>query len=515
MKKTKLFSLMLAGVMLLTACGSGDVASSGSQGEAQGSEEKAYKDTLVVALASEPQNLDPTISTNAVNRQAEVNIFNTLVDLTPEGEIVPELATKWEQIDNYTIRFYLRDDVYFHNGEKLTAEDVKFSLHRLTAMGVNTSMYTAFDTENTEVVDELTIDVKMKEPFAAAYNFLAAPYAGIHCKKYVEEVGDDHVVRNPVGTGPFKLIEWRAGDALELERFDDYWGEKPTYSHLTMRFISEGTTRTIELETGGVDVIYNVPIADLERLKENDELNVIIGPGRRYTYCTINMKDPTFADERVREAILCALDMETIVENVYGDMATVADSIINPRIIGYHSMGVVEYNPERAKELLKEAGAENLSFTLKMNDDSTFIACAEIMANMWKQVGITCDVQVLEMATYTDQGARGEVQIGISSYSTASGDADQALQTWKTTYNGQIQGNDPKIDELLLKARQEWDYDQRMADYAEAIEYMWNTHYMIPIAFNNLAFATGDNVEGLECHPGEVPDLAKVVIYEK
>lgn len=506
MKMARRISLLLMLFVLVTsACAPRD-GQPGEDGDAS-----AISDTVVAALAEEPVNLDPQSNGLTTSRAVQKQIFNSLLDYGKNGELVPELATSWEQIDDLTVRFHLREGVYFHNGEEFTAEDVKFTMQRAAVTGPNKAMFEAY--EDFDIIDPHTIDFKLKYKFAPMFNYLASPYAAIHSKKHVEEVGDDRLLREPVGTGPFKFKEWKAGDRIILERNDEFWGEKAAYKRLDFRFITESAARIVELETGGVDIIYNVQPHDVARLEANKDVKVVSGMGRRYTYITLNMKDPIFSDPGVRYALACALDLDAIIDTVYTGMATVADSIVSPQIFGYKSMGIVPYDPDKARELLKEAGyGDGLHLVLKANDNPLFIQIAEIAQNMWKQVGVTVDTVILEMATYQDQGAAGEVQLGISSYSTSGGDPDQTLYLWRSEgYKGQLQGNDPKIDEMLLVARQEMDPELRKQRYAEAIEYMWNTHHHIPVAFNDVIYATRANIDGLVADIAENPVLANIV----
>ena len=498
-------------ISVLSACGSGGqgVNSSGS------GTETAHKEVLNVAIKGEPASLDPHMNTQLVSEAIRQEIFDFLVIKDENGDIQPSVAEKWEQIDDTTIRFYLRDDVVFHNGDPLTAEDVKFTLTRAGEKPGSSPLFGGVDGENSVVVDEYTIDVKMKEPMASIFNYLSAPEGALLPRRVLEEVGDDEFARHPIGSGPMKMKDWTTGTSIELERNDEYWGNKPTYKNLLFKFISEPANRTIELETGGVDIIYDVASNDIKRIEENEKLKIVSGTGLKYTYITLNMRDPVFEDARIREAIACALDIEAIVNNVYKGTASVADSVMSSNIFGYESQGEITYDPERAKTLLAEAGvADNLNITVMCSDDKVNVDILEIARNQWEAVGITADIQVMEYATFSEEEAAGRVQVGLSSFTASTGDPDQALGIWDSEYGGQLQGNDPYIDECLDTGRTIYDTEARAAHYAELQEYMWNTHYMIPLAYSDVVFATTDKVEGLQAHPGNDPYLANVVVYK-
>ena len=229
---TRVLASALAATMMLTAlagCGDGSSSgtsqsgSSGSSGSSASSGEGSVKDEVVVILRAEPSNIDPHGNTELVAMTTQVQIFETLVTKDQDGNIIPCLAESWEQIDERTTRFTLRDDVYFHNGEKLTAEDVVFTIQRAVEKPSSAAIFAAFDPENTKVVDERTVDVATTEPFAAVFNYLASTRGGIVCKKAVEEMGDDAFGRSPVGTGPFvfdfaKMDFRRDGGPVELSK---------------------------------------------------------------------------------------------------------------------------------------------------------------------------------------------------------------------------------------------------------------------------------------------------------
>lgn len=522
----KWFALLTTATLLLTACGSGGTANgsknsvpAGSQGSPEAGSSKnggdAYKDILSVAIRDEPSSLDPHLNTQLVSEAVRREIYDFLVVKDELGNLSPSLATSWENVDDTTIRFTLRDDVIFHNGEKMTAEDVRYTLVRASEKSGSAPLFQSIDTENTKVIDDVTLELKLKEPMAPIFNFLSSPEGGILSKKAVEELGDDEFGRNPVGSGPLKLKNWTTGTSIELERNDDYWGEKTTYQTLLIKFIAEPANRTIELETGGVDLIYDVSTNDIDRIKENQELRLVSGTGLKHTYISISMEDPVMKDIRVREALTYALDMESIVDAVFTGTAKTSDSVMSPNIFGYQSMEVNTYDPEQAKALLKEAGYENnLEITVKGYDNTQFVDILEIAQNMWKAVGVTAKVDIMEYAAFAEQEAAGEIQLGISAFTASSGDPDQALGLWKSGYGGVLQGNDAKIDEYLDRGRRLYDETERAALYQEAQKYMWDTHYMIPIAFLDVVYATTAKVENLECSPGNTPNLAKVVVYE-
>lgn len=505
--RIKLCVLMLCASMIFASCSNPDSKSNPGSPAPNTSKQ----DSLTVAIRAEPSTLDPHNSTALANFAVQRVVYDTLVAQDENGNIIPCLAEKWEVIDDLTIRFYLRNNVYFSNGEKLKAEDVRYSLERATKERGSASMFSAIDGQKTTVVNDLTVDVKTKYPFAPIYNYLASARGDIICKKAMEEVGPEKYARNPVGTGSFILKEWITGDSLKLEKNDNYWGGKPAYNKLTFRVITEPANRAIELETGGVDIIYDVASSDAVRLSENPKTNVVKGPGYKYSYITMNMSMKPFDDIRVREALTISLNMESIVNSVYKGSAKVADSLMAPTVFGYKKVGPYKYDPERAKQLLKESGYGNgLKVVLMTNEDRNFMDVAEIAQNMWSTVGIETEIQIIEQATLLSNAAKGTVTMGITSSTPTTGDPDHALMPWPSTYKSFLRINNPKIDEYLSKGKSTYDIEERKKVYNEAMEYMWSQYNMIPICFTDAVYAAGKHVENFECHPGNTPNLAKV-----
>lgn len=522
-KYRKMMALLLAASMALSACGgSAPAASSGSASASapaastsSAAEEKVPADTLRVVLNSEPSNIDPHNNTRLTSWAVQEEIFDKLVTKDEKGKILPDVATKWEQVDGTTWRFYLRDDVTFHDGSKLTAEDVAFSLKRACQASGSQTFFNSFDAEKIKAVDTYTVDVVTKQPFAAVLNYLAAARGAILCKAAVESMGDEAYGRAPVGSGPFKVSSWTTGDSIVLTRNEEYWGEKPAYSTLQFRFVTEASNRAIELETGGADIVYSVVANDAERLKSNNNVQIISGPAYQFVYVSFNMSDSTLSNQKLRQALVTAIDIPALVDAVYGTSAQVADSYMSPSVAGHATMPAKTYDPEKAKALLAEAGYPNgLELTIKLAEDSNFATMAEIVQAMWAEIGVTAKIESMEQATYLEQANAGQVQVAMASTNAVSGDPDNALMIWRTTAVNAIQACDPKIDAFLDAGGKEFDDIKRAQVYKEAQQYLWDMDYGVPVCFPNVTYGASKKVENLNCHPGSTPDLAKVVVYK-
>lgn len=518
-KVSKMIALLLIASMALTACGgSAPTASSSSAATVTSSstvEEKVPADTLRVILNSEPSNIDPHNNTRLTSWAVQEEVFDKLVTKDEKGNILPDVATKWEQVDNVTWRFTLREDVTFHDGSKLTAEDVVFSLQRACAAAGSQTFFVNFDASKIKAVDTYTVDVVTKQPFAAVLNYLASARGAILCKAAVTSMGDEAYGRAPIGSGPFKVSSWTTGDNIVLTRNEEYWGEKPAYSTLKFRFVTEASNRAIELETGGADIVYSIVANDAERLKTNSDVKIVSGPAYQFVYVSFNMSDPTLSNETLREALTAAIDVPSLVKAIYGESAQVADSYMSPNIAAHATMEAKTYDAAKAKELLAKAGyANGLELTIKLAEDSNFSTMAEIVQAMWAEIGVTTKIETMEQATYLEQANAGQVQVAMASTNAVSGDPDNALMIWRSTAVNAIQACDPKIDEFLNAGGAEFDPTARAAIYKEAQQYLWAKNYGVPVCFPNVTYGTSTKIENFECDPGSTPDLATVVIYK-
>ena len=523
MKKTKLFLAMVLGLCLLSGCaGKSDVPSDsggGGGGQAQSgetaAENAAVKDEVTVVLKGEPSNIDPHGNTELVAMTTQVQIFETLVKKDEEGNIVPGLAESWEQVDDKTIRFKLRDNVYFHNGEKMTADDVVYTIQRATKKPSSASIFASFDAENTKAVDELTVDVATKAPFAAVYNYLTSTRGGIVSKKAVEEMGDDQFGRSPVGTGPFAFDNWVSGTSITLKRNDNYWGEKPAYSTLTLKFITETANRALEIESGNADIVLDPDTGDLDRLAETDGLKVVSGDSYGMSYIVFSMDDKVLSDVRIRQALSLALDLDSLVETVYGNYATVSESVMPSTVFSYKSQGRHEYNVEKAKELLAEAGYGNgLTIELNLPNGSEQQNIGVIAQKMWKEIGVTANISTASTSEIIAAGRRGDNQVTIMAATYSTGDPGHALADFDTRSDGFFRPVDKKIDELLDKGSAAYDTAERAAVYEELQDYIYHQYYMIGVANKTVNYVITDKVQNFYCDPGDIPSFAGVTVTE-
>jgi ABC-type transport system substrate-binding protein len=292
--------------------------------------------TLTIALPVEPASIDAHIPTDSPSAMVTSHIFDTLYRWdSVSGQIVPHLATSATMSDDgMSWTLVLRDDVVFHNGLPFNAEVVKGSMERLFDPATAAPFAWILGiTESIDVVDEYTVRFNLSSPFAPFLSHLTHSGVAIVHPDVVAELGERHY-EEPVGTGPFRVVNWDRGNQVVLERFDGYWGEAPGIEQLIFRTVPEDTTRVAMLESGEVDVA-RVPAQDVARVDANPNVTVSNVSGVRTIFIYFNHTKEPFTDVRVRQAMNHAINMDEIADFVHGGTARPSDAAIAPGIFGY------------------------------------------------------------------------------------------------------------------------------------------------------------------------------------
>lgn len=386
------------------------------------------KDSMVVVLDREPVSLDPVDVFVNVKSMIDGNVYDTLLETDNEGNTVPGLAESWEQVDELTWKFTLREGVKFHNGDPLTAQDVLFSLKRVKESSVTRAKGAFMDLENSYAEGNVII-LKLTKPYAFVEAQLAYPQFSIVSEKAVTEGGDQYG-RNPVGTGPYRFVSWTAGDRIELTRNDEYWGNKSILKDLTFRIITESASRTIELESGGVDLVLAISSNDAARIAENPDTELVTRSSNSLRYVGFNCQKEGLSDVRVRQALNHATDVAVLREILYGlQTSGEAVSMVPEGMKGLNKdLTPYEYNPEKAKQLLTEAGyADGLEIEFMYLANSTNNMLAELLQALWGEVGVTLVLQPTESGALSSSLNKGEHMMCSAGTTFALGEAGDGL----------------------------------------------------------------------------------------
>lgn len=466
----------------------------------------AAAQTLIVAQGADPVTLDPQGQNDQPSARVRIQIYETLVGFDKDINIVPLLGESWEFVTPTQLEFKLRQGVKFHNGDEFTAEDVKYSIER-----VKNSATVAFLLEavsDVEVVDKYTVRINLAYPYTAILNHLAHPSTAIVNRRSIEEAGDNFGATVAVGTGPFIFKEWVSGSHVTLVRNDNYWGEPAKVQELIIRSIPEPTVRAIELETGGVDIAYNLDPMDEMRLTGMPGIVLDKYQELSTTYVGFNVQKPPLDNKLVRQAINYALDVDAAVDYIYTGLANKLNSPIPPNVWGYNpNIEGYNYDPEKARQLLAEAGyADGLKLSLWTNDNPLRMQIAEMFQANLADVGIEVDVQILPWATYLEETADGKHDMFILGWGTVTADADYGMYAlFHSSQHGDA-GNrtfysNPRVDELLDAGRRETDPEKRMAIYHEVQELIVEDAPWVFLINTSAVNGLRDYVEGFWPHP--------------
>ena len=309
------------------------------------------KDHLTVVQATEVITLDPQQTLGIDGTAVLRHVFNSLVFLDARGNIVPDLAERWEVAsDQVTWTFHLRKDVQFHDGSPFNAEAVRFTIERAIGPGSPASPAKRYLSviDRVEVVNDATVRIVTKGPSAPFLSNLAQVRAAIMSPSAVEKAGTN-VGHAPVGTGPFRLAEWRRGDKLVLERNDAYFGDKAGVRRIVYRTVPEAATRARQLETGEADIALRLSPFEAKRLGAKPGLEILRTVSIRPVVFYLNTRKKPFNDVRVRRAVNLAVDRKELIQNVLSGEATPLDSPLAAGLPGHVHVQDLEYDPARAR----------------------------------------------------------------------------------------------------------------------------------------------------------------------
>lgn len=474
-KLTMILALVLAFALILGACGGNEKTEEQKPADSAESSEGSARDTLTVATAYDAITLDPVANNDSPSSHAMHQLYNTLVELDEDANVLPCLATSWEQPDDVTYVFHLREGVKFHNGEEMKASDVVFSFERARVAPAVAHIFGDIKEGSFETPDDYTVKFQLNHPNAAFFKFLAHASGFIVSQKAVEEMGEKEFGQNPVGTGPFKFVEWKKNDRMVFERFDDFWGQKPAFKTMILRPIPEPTNRTIELEAGNVDIAYEIAPHDIARIEDNPDLEIHRKMEYSTQYLGMNCQKAPLDDVRVRRAVELAVDMAAIDAAVWQGVGQPATGPFSGDM--QYSIAKEMTPPKRdveaAKALLAEAGyPDGIQLTLSTNEKQERVDMAAIIKNQCAEAGIDITVEVLEWAAYIEMLEKGEHDMFQIGWTPDAPDADQAL--WPCFHSSAVGpgGNyvflvDDQIDEWLELGRRTPDGEERAKIYRD------------------------------------------------
>lgn len=482
-KQFLVISMML--ILILSACSNGNSSTEssnnsndgGSTDETNPAAERGNE--VIVGVSGDPQNWDPIDTFLLDWSTIAISVYEGLVERTLDLELVPGLAESWEYTDDKTIVFKLREGVEFHNGEPFNAEAVKFTFDRLLGeegqKGPQYSNYTSI--ENVEVVDEFTVQMNLNSPDPVLITKLAGYGAVIVPPNYVQENTDDHFNNNPVGTGPFKMVSYKRDQETVLEKNEHYWKEGlPKLDKVTFKIIPEASTRLAELQTGNIDIMKRVEVAQAETVKESSYLELKeVGTPTVFSLRFDTAKEP-LGDVKVRQAINYAIDKDAIISEILGGYGKSISTFQSELSFGNNpDLEPYPYDPEKAKALLKEAGvAEGTSLDVFIpGNDGNFKEIVQVVAFYLEEVGLKLNINSVDNTTLISD----LIPKGDAGHMYRQGWGGWTLDYDNTAYLMYHEGEqwnpsfkNDKVEELLAAQRATVDQEERKAIFMELTE---------------------------------------------
>lgn len=445
------------------------------------------KRTLVVVTSADISKLDPHMSTSVNDITVSFNIFDNLTTRTPDLKLVPQLATEWKTINDTTWEFKLRPNVKFHNGDPLTSKDVKFSIERTYDPDAKTLVATVFTTiDHIETPDDLTVRFVTKKPDPLLPARLAFYGGQIIPEKYFKEVGPDVFNQKPIGSGVVKFKEWVKDDHLTLEANKEYWGGAPDFDEVIFKPVPEPAARVAALLAGEADIITKVPSDQVQRINSSGKTRV---EGAFYAglyVLAVNSKVPPLDNPKIKQALSLAIDREAIVKNLWRGQGIIPNGpIAKGDQIGYDpNLPPLEYNPEKAKALLQEAGYKGEPIIIEstqgqLQNDREM---SEAIIEMWKKVGINAQMELIE-ASVRAQKNRDKAFKGLFWSDPTSTLQDPDGMMWRLLGPGGPQDywRDPEFDRLGEEARYSLDEKLRDQDYKKMTQIFLQNFPWIPV----------------------------------
>ncbi len=452
------------------------------------------KERMRIGINAEPSTvLTPTKSSSAMCQMIGRSTHSTLTDIDLDtNEIVPDLAESWEaQEEGTKYVFHLRKGVQFSNGQEVTAEDVKFTFEQRVPSGALSAMARCI--KGVEAADPYTAVFTLTGPVQDFLYIVSGAPASIVCKSAVESEGD---TGEQYGTGPYAITRYQQGEYVLLTRNENYFGVKPQTRELEFAIYLEDSTRLVSLETGEIDIAYAIANADIEYVQDNDELRLETVTGNNIYYIGFNTQAEPFSNEKLRQAIACAVNKEDAVMVAFEGLADVATGVMVPTLPLYTPVEGYGYDLDKARALLSEAGyADGLEVVMWVDRADEQYMGITFQENL-KQIGVTVKVERLEATTLKASWNDPAYQMTIQKFGPTTPDINFSYVFASTASANRSKVNDPYVDEMIAKAAMEPDTAARAQMYHELNAYITEKAYWVPLALPQIFAASRANVQG-------------------
>ncbi|MFC4557765.1 glutathione ABC transporter substrate-binding protein [Virgibacillus kekensis] len=498
-KAFQFIAVLLIAIFVLAGCG-GESSSNGGNSGGDAPAEITYAST------SDAAGLSPIDTNDSVSSNVTYQIYETLFTQDPQTlESKPLLAKSYETPDENTWVIKLREGIKFHDGTPFNAEAVKYTFDQIRdpeRAAPRASLLAPI--ESVEVKDEYTVVIKTKEPYGPMLAALSHTNAAIVSPKADKE-GD--INKNPVGTGPFKFVEWVEGDHITLERNEDYWKDPAALEKVTFKVVPEVSTAISMLETGEVQFIDALPSDQLPRIENINGVKVQKSPGTRVSYLGFNMEKAPFNELEFRKAVAYGVDQEAYVNQLNG-LGTFSESIIGPKVFGYNEKAEeagYAFDKEKAKQIVEENGYGDEEINLLVANRASYMKMAEIVQAQLTEIGLNVQIETMEWATFLETGRKGDYEMTFLGWSNSTADGSELL--YPNLHSDNIGSSNfsrysnPEFDKLVEESRQTVDQEVRKEKLHEANVMAIKDAVWVIMEHGTVTAAYDESVENLVVDP--------------
>lgn len=514
-KRTRLIALLLSTVVVASGfagCGKANTAEDPAAGKPAPTETEK-KDSIIIATVAETPSMSPythnAVAGSYMNMLTYSNLFITDENLNP----VPSLVETAENTSETEWVLKLKPGIKFHDGSALTAEDVAASLD--FAKTFTEVVQFTKSVASVEVVDELTLKITTPAPSATLLYDLSSHANAIVPKELIDSGNDFN--KNPIGSGPYVFKEWTLGDSVTFEAFADYFEGAPAIKDMTWKIIPEGSSRTIALEAGEVDMVVEVESMDAARLDESEDITLLKHDASQVSWLVLNNEVAPFDNATLRHALNAAVNKESIVTVAVNGLGSAAIAQTPSGIAGESTVGADTYDVAKAKQLLADSGVapEDVKLSIICSNDEKKRAGEVVQSNLL-EIGVTCELENMDLATYLSATISGDFVGSIAGYTTT----DMASMLMSVFNSKSINSsnmsriNNPELDALIEKAAVTVDAAEREAVAKQANELLNQLCPTIPLYQNVYLRAFNSKLTGVAVNGSGAMHFDKVAWAE-
>ena len=505
MKKIWLVSLLLVVSIFMAACSNDAEKAEGSEDSGSTGTDISSK-TFTYATTTDAVGLSPILTNDSPSANVTEQVYETLFSRNSETmEIEPKLAESYENPDENTWIFKLKEGIKFHDGTPFNAEAVKYTFEKMRDPETAAPRASLFEPVNEITVeDEYTLKITTKYAYGTFLAGLTHSNAAI-----VSPTADQNqdLMKNPVGTGPFKFVSWTPGDQIVLEANEEYRDGAPALKKVVFKVVPEVSTAISMLQTGEVQLIDNIPSEQIARVESLKNVEIQKIEGSPVYYFTFNHNKELSKDPEFRKAVVSAIDRDAFVSKLNG-IGVRSDSVIGPKVFGYDESADkagTPYNLEEAKALVEKNGYGNKTIKLLTANRANTTLMAEIVQAQLTEAGFKVEIESMEWATYLDSARAGDYDLTFLSWSNVTGDGSELFypnfHSDNVGNSNRAQYSNPAFDELVMKSRTTVDQNERKQYLIDANNVLLKDDAVVVMYHGVVTSALSTDYKGLELDP--------------